>query len=84
MFGLNHDGNALWLQHLIDGVGDLRRHARLDLQSPRIGFHDARELGNSDDASVGHIGDPDAADDRRNMMLAMAFERDASETTISS
>src|SRR6185312_14139747 len=73
---LDDDGDALGLQHLAQGVGDLRRHLLLDLQALRIDLDEPRQLRDADDAAVRQIGDMRLADDRRDMVLAMRFEAD--------
>ena len=84
MGSLDHHGNTLRLQHLFNGVGDLRRQALLDLKPFGISFHDPRKLGDTNDTAIRDIGYPSAPDDRRNVMFAMAFERNSAKTTISS
>src|SRR5260370_5467645 len=41
---LDHHGHPLWLQHLVERVGDLSRHFFLNLQSLGIDFDKPREL----------------------------------------
>ena len=74
-----HHADTLGLQHVVDRVGDLRRHLLLDLQPLGVRLDDARELGDADDAPVGDIGDPGAPDDRGEVMLAVALEADAAQ-----
>lgn len=57
MAGLDNDGDALGLQHLGEGEGDLLGQAFLDLQAAREHFGDAGELGEADDAAVGDVAD---------------------------
>src|SRR5271166_1567155 len=76
---LDHRGDTLRLQHLLNGVGDLRRQAFLDLQPLGINLNDARKLGNTYHAAIRHIGDPGTTNDRRNVMFAMTFERNTAE-----
>src|SRR6185295_2086375 len=60
---LDDHTDAVRLEDVVDGIGYLRRHLLLDLQSLRIGFNDTRKLGDADDPARRHIGDPCAADD---------------------
>ena len=77
--GLDHHGDAAGLQHLLDGVGDLGGELFLDLQPLGVGFHDAGELADADDAAVRQVGDVGAADDRHHVVLAMAFQPDVAQ-----
>ena len=79
MGGFDHHGDAFWLQHLLDAIGDLRVHLLLHLKAARIGVHHAGELGNADDLPGGEITDMGAADDRRKMMLAMGLKPDIAQ-----
>jgi hypothetical protein len=72
--GIDHHRDAARLQHLLQGVGDLRRHLLLDLQPLGIAVEQPRQLADPDHAMVRQIGDVRAADDRRQVMLAMALE----------
>ena len=76
---LDHHGDTLRLQHLFNGVGDLRRHAFLDLQPLGISLNDPRKLGDTHYAAIWHIGDTGTANDRRNVMFTMTFERNTAE-----
>src|SRR5271166_148597 len=76
---LDHRGDTLRLQHLLNGVGDLRRQAFLDLQPLGINLNDARKLGDTYHAAIRHVGNPGTANDRRNVMFAMTFERNTAE-----
>jgi len=51
----------------------------LNLQPPGIGLDDPRQLADSDDAAVRDIGDPGLPNDRGQMMLAMALERNPAQ-----
>src|SRR5271165_4744765 len=79
VLGLDHHCYALRLEDLVDEVSDLRGHPFLDLQPSGVHFHDAGELGDADHPAIRHIGNPGAADDGSDVMLAMTFERDAPE-----
>src|SRR4051812_39629562 len=76
---LDHHGDALRLQHLVQAVRDLSREAFLDLQPLRIGFDQTRELGNAHHAVARQIADVRTADDRRHVVLAMGFEADIAQ-----
>ena len=76
---LDHHGDALGLQNMLDAIGDLRAHLLLHLQAARIGIHHAGELGDADHLAVRQIADMGAPDDRRQMMLAMRFEPDVAQ-----
>ena len=76
---LDHHGDTLRLQHPLNGIGDLRRQAFLDLQPLGINLYDPRKLGYTYHAAIRHIGDPGTTDDRRNVMFAMTFERNTAE-----
>ncbi len=55
--GLHDDGDALGLENLHDGVGDLLGQALLDLQAAGVHFGDAGELGEADDGVAGDVAD---------------------------
>src|SRR4051794_26304663 len=74
MRGLEDDADALRIQYLIDSVRDLRCHLLLNLQSFRVNINDTCELTDANHAAPRDIRDPCATDDRRHVMLAMAFE----------
>ena len=71
---LDDDADAVRLEHLVDGVGDLRGQLLLDLQAPGVDLDHAGELADADHAAAWHVGDFGVADDRRHVMLAMALE----------
>jgi hypothetical protein len=74
MAGVDHHRNATRLQHLLQGVGDLRSHLLLDLQALGIAIEQPRQLADPDHAVMRQIGDMRAPDDGSDMMLAMALE----------
>src|SRR5208337_2168287 len=76
---LDDHGDPARVQHLLDGVGNLRRQALLDLQAFGEDLDHAGELRDPDDPAVRKVADPHPADDRRDVMLAMALERDAAQ-----
>jgi hypothetical protein len=77
MFRPNHHGDAQRFQDLVDSSGDLRGKALLNLEPLRISFDDACKFRDPNDPFVWHIGYPGPPDDRSDVVLAMAFERDA-------
>jgi hypothetical protein len=46
----------------------------LDLQAPRVGFHQARQLGDANHAAAREIADVHAADDGCHVVFAMRLE----------
>ena len=75
----DHERYAARLQLTLDCNRDLRRRSPLDLQAPQVSLDYAREPGDADDPPVRDIADPGGADDRRRLVLAMAFESDAAQ-----
>src|SRR2546427_9154102 len=57
MAGLDDDGDALWVQFLLQGLGDLHRQAFLYLQAPAEHLHKPGDLAESHHTVVGDIGD---------------------------
>src|SRR3546814_1064154 len=70
---------AARVQDAVEGVGDLVRHALLDLQAPRIGVHQARELGDPHHALAGQVGDVGNAADRGHVVFAGGAQRDVAQ-----
>jgi hypothetical protein len=70
--GLDDAANATRPQRVLDCVGKLRRQPLLDLQTLRAGLNDTGELADADHAVAGSIGYPGPADDRRQVMFAVA------------
>ena len=66
--------STLWMH-----VGDLGVHLFLHLQAAGVGFDDAGELGDADDAVRRQIADMRLADDRRQMVFAVRFEADVAQ-----
>ncbi len=76
----DHDhADATRLQHLLDAARDLRGHFFLDLEAARIGFDHAREFRDPDHCTIGDVADVGLADDRRHVVLAMAFVFDVAQ-----
>ena len=67
------------LQHVLQRVGDLRRHLLLDLQPLRVDLDEPRQLRDADDAPVRQVADVHLADDRHHVVLAMALEADVGQ-----
>jgi hypothetical protein len=67
------------LQHVLDALGDLRGHLLLHLEAARVGLDHARQLADADHLAVGQVADVDLADDRRHVVLAMAFVLDVAQ-----
>lgn len=57
MRGFHDDGDALGLEDLHDGVGDLLGEALLNLKAAREHLGDAREFGEADDGVGGDVAD---------------------------
>ena len=74
VLGFEKNRDALRLQRLRDRVVDLCGQALLILQTPRMGFHNARQFGYSDKARIRNIRQMRIADKRRDMVLAMGFD----------
>src|SRR5438874_1769323 len=62
---LDNHANALRLKHVVDGVGDLRRHLLLNLQALGINVDYPGQFGNADHAAIWDVGHPGPADDWR-------------------
>src|SRR3990172_3814534 len=60
-------------------AGDLLREALLDLESPREDVHDARQLGESDDAAVRDVGHVRLAEERQQVVLAERIHLDVAD-----
>ena len=60
----------------LEPVGDLHRHALLDLQAPGEEVHDAGELGQADDPLAGQVADVGHAVEREQVVLAQRVEGD--------
>src|SRR3546814_4115531 len=77
--GLDDHRHAARVQDAVEGVGDLVRHALLDLQAPRIDVHQARELGDPHHALAGQVGDVGNAADRGHVVFAGGAQRDVAQ-----
>ena len=72
--GADHHGDAERGETLLDGLADLRRERLLHLQPAGEDVDHAREFRQTDNPLVRQIGDVRDAGERRDMVLAMAFE----------
>ena len=70
------DGDAERLDLLADGLGDLVRHALLDLEPPGEDLDQPRDLAEADHLALRDIGDVAAAEKRQQVMLAETVEVD--------
>ena len=77
MGGLDDNRDTLRLQYFLDRVRNLGSQAFLDLQPFRVNLYNTRKFGDAHDASIRNISDPGTANNRRNVMFAMAFKRNA-------
>jgi hypothetical protein len=66
-------------EHIVDGIGDLSRHLFLNLQTFGIDLDQSGELTNANDTTAGHVSHPSLADNGCHVMLAMAFEPNATQ-----
>src|SRR6266567_819655 len=76
MAGFDHYADALWLDYLLDGLGDLGGETFLNLQATGKQFDEARNLAEADDAAIGDVGDVDLAEEREQVVLAEAEDFD--------
>ncbi len=74
MAGIDHDGNTARLEDVVKRIGDLRRHLLLNLQPFGKAIEEAGEFADADDPVTRQIRNMRMTDDRRKVMLAMAFE----------
>src|SRR4051812_27559285 len=74
VLGLEQDGDAAWIEDLVDRSRDLRSQALLRLQSPRIEIHKPRQLGEPDHTLDRLVGDMRLAHERHHVMLALGVE----------
>src|SRR5580700_10239492 len=78
VLGLDDDEDAPRREDLLDGVGDLGRHALLDLEAAGVAVDEAGELGEAGDAAVlgRDVRDVGAAEERDEVVLAEGGEGD--------
>src|SRR5215510_4214900 len=73
------DTDAEWIEHALQTAGDLGGHFFLHLQPSGIDVDEPRQFRNADNAVARQIADVNAADDRRDMVLAMGLEPDVAQ-----
>ena len=76
---LDHYSDALRSQCFLYSDRYFRGKPFLDLETPCVGFHDPRQLGEPYDTPIWDISYPSFADDRRQMVFTMALERNAAQ-----
>src|SRR2546426_9571874 len=79
MAGLNDDGDALRVQFLLQGFGDLHRQAFLYLQAPAEPLHEPRDLAESHHTLVGDIGDVALTVEGQEVVFAETEEVDVAD-----
>ena len=67
------------LQHLLQGIRDLRRQRLLDLHPLGEHLDKARQLGNPGDAACRQVPDMRLAQDGNDVVLAVRFEADVAQ-----
>src|SRR5258708_11430847 len=72
MPGLDDHADALWLDGVLDGLGNLRGQPLLDLQAARERLDEARYFAQADHFSVGDVGHVHLAKKRQKVVLAQA------------
>ncbi len=72
MAGFDDDADALRLDYLLDGFGDLGGEALLNLQAPGEEFDQARNFAEADYLSVWDVGNVHFAEKRQHVVLAEA------------
>ena len=73
---LNDNGNAERMKCLVDGVFDLCGEPFLYLKTTRIGFHNACNLAEAGDVTIGDVADMSLADEGDHMVLAQRIHFD--------
>src|SRR5690606_15558473 len=76
---VDHHAHAVRRQRALDAAGDLCGHLLLHLEATGIGLDHARELADPHHLAVGQVAHVHAADDRRHVVLAVAFELDVAQ-----
>src|ERR1022692_1790212 len=69
---LDYHGYALRLDYFLDGFGNLRGEALLNLEAAGKEFDEARDFAESDHFAVGNVGYVHFAEERQQVMLAEA------------
>src|SRR5262245_11617826 len=68
--GLDDHADALWRQALVEEVGDLLVHPRLDLEPPCVHLDHPRDLRQADDATARDVRHRRRAEERQQVVLA--------------
>ncbi len=76
VLGLEDDGDALGVDGVGDGVGDLAGEALLHLQAAGEDVDEAGNFAEADDLAVGDVGDVGLAEEGQQMVLAQGEELD--------
>ena len=76
MIGLDHHAHAVRLQGLLQRVRDLVGQALLHLEPPGEHLHDPRDLAQSEQSSLGNIGDVRLSEERQHVVLAERIQLD--------
>ena len=76
MHRLDHDADALWLEHVLHRLRDLLGEPLLHLEPAREHVDDARQLGQADDLAIGDVRDVRASEEREHVVLAQRIELD--------
>src|SRR5262252_3030831 len=80
MRSLDYDPDSNRLEDAIDRVRNLSSHSFLNLKTFRVCVDKTGKFTDSDDSRSRNIGHPHLSDDRRHVMLAVAFEWNASQS----
>src|SRR6516164_2607641 len=72
MARLNYHAHSLWLNHFLNGLGNLGGESLLDLQTAGKDLDQPRDFAQADDFTVRNVGDMDFAKEREHMMLTEA------------
>jgi hypothetical protein len=79
MSALDNNADSEWLQDTIQASSDFGGHFFLNLKPFCINVDETSQLRNSNNSIARKIADMNAADDRRDMVLAMGFESDIAQ-----
>jgi len=79
MHAFDDHANTLGLEHVLDTVGDLRRHGLLYLQAPGERFYDPCQFADADHFPIGQITHMNFAYDRSHMVFAVRLETDVAQ-----
>ena len=74
--GFDHHRHALWLEHPVNGLGDLRGHGFLRLEAAGEHLDHAGELAEAHDTSTRDVGDVHLAEEGQQVVLAQAVHLD--------